>query len=180
MSPWANASTGPQRSLSLVLLSTMLLSLVICSTETREVVPFRRNIDTVFKEWSCRDPKPRLVYLGKYQFPLQSTKKPMNTSLPLTWPQRNGLIWILCWIIAEDEYDDYDPSALYLPHALVVNRCERSIGCCKPGQICSSVEEEEITFEVQAITPRREKLMKQITLTSHVKCECQNSQDPPR
>ena len=55
------------RAISLVLLSVIFFSMAVHPTETKEIVSFKRNMDTVFREWSCRNPKRRLVYLGKYQ-----------------------------------------------------------------------------------------------------------------
>ena len=83
-------------------------------------------------------------------------------------------------MVAEDEYDDYNPSAVYLPHALVVSRCDKSVGCCNPGQTCSPVEEEEVPFTVETFN-RGKKHRKVITLINHLKCQCQSSvHDSPR
>ena len=95
--------------------------------------------------------------------------------------QTSLLMELLCLMVAEDEYDEYDPSVRYLPHALVVSRCDRSIGCCNPGRVCSPVEEEEIAFEVQEISAFRAIGRTEITLINHLKCECLSSvQDAPR
>ena len=58
--------------IQIVLLSTILLSLTAHPTQAKDVVPFRTNLELTFKEWRCKDPKPRLVYLGKYHLQLQS------------------------------------------------------------------------------------------------------------
>ena len=40
------------------------LIIMAISCQCKEVVPFKKNLDQVFKEWSCKSPQPRLVYLG--------------------------------------------------------------------------------------------------------------------
>ena len=80
---------------------------------------------------------------------------------------------------AEDEYADYNPAAIYLPHAAVVQRCDNSIGCCKNGQSCSSAEEEEVTFIVEEFI-RGKKMKKEIIIINHLRCECQNNSQERR
>jgi len=57
---------------SLALLLSILLQVAVPLVEAKDVVPFKQNLDMVFREWSCNQPKPRLVYLGKYQLAFQS------------------------------------------------------------------------------------------------------------
>jgi hypothetical protein len=73
----------------------------------------------------------------------------------------------------EDEYEEYNPAAIYLPHAAVVQRCEKSIGCCKTGHVCTSAEEEEMTFIVEEFL-RGKKMKKEVVLSNHLRCECQS------
>jgi hypothetical protein len=73
----------------------------------------------------------------------------------------------------EDEYEEYNPAAIYLPHAAVVQRCEKSIGCCKTGHVCTSGEEEEMTFIVEEFL-RGKKMKKEVVLSNHLRCECQS------
>jgi hypothetical protein len=80
----------------------------------------------------------------------------------------------------EEEYDEYNPSAIYLPHAAVVQRCGNAVGCCKTGHVCSPAEEEMITFVFEQFLQGK-KSKKEITLTNHLRCVCQSSgPDSPR
>nr|CAH0101865.1 unnamed protein product [Daphnia galeata] len=76
-------------------------------------------------------------------------------------------------VYLEDEYVDYNPSAIYLPHAAVVHRCDKSIGCCKTGHVCATAEEEDMTFIVEEFL-RGRKMKKEVQLSNHVRCECQS------
>jgi hypothetical protein len=77
------------------------------------------------------------------------------------------------WNETEDEYLDYNPAAIYLPHASVVHRCDKSIGCCKTGHHCLPAEEEEVTFIVEEFL-RGRKIKKEVVLSNHIRCECQS------
>ena len=82
------------------------------------------------------------------------------------------------WVEDRDEYSDYNPSVTYLPHAAVVNRCGKEVGCCKNGQECSPVETETITFVFEQIVSGQKKEKKHISLVSHVSCGCQGQSAP--
>ena len=41
-----------------------LLTSFIFFVDSRTVVSFKRNLDQVMKEWNCKDPQSKLVYLG--------------------------------------------------------------------------------------------------------------------
>ena len=151
-----------------MLLSVLVLHwLVVDPSEAKTIVPFKKNMDMVFKKWSCKEPKPRLVYLGN--------------NFHMIWLQWfRLLIDLIRFLIAADEYDEYNPISVYLPHAAVVSRCEKSVGCCKPGSICSPIEEEKVVYQVDEFQ-RGKKQRKEIALINHLKCECQNAvQDAPR
>lgn len=84
------------------------------------------------------------------------------------------------FLLTDDEYADYNPSAIYLPHAAVVNRCGKSVGCCKNGQVCTVAEEEQVSFVFEEIVHGK-KERKEIVLVNHLRCECQSSSaDSPR
>ncbi|KAK4026615.1 Uncharacterized protein APZ42_017287 [Daphnia magna] len=116
--------------------AVFLITNSLVAVQSKTIVPFKKNIDQVLKEWNCNKPQSRLVYL-------------------------------------EDEYSDYNPAAIYLPHAAVVQRCDKSIGCCKTGHRCSPAEEEEVTFIAEEFL-RGKKMKKEVVLTNHLRCECQS------
>ena len=72
MPPLSFTSDRIQRASSLIFLLSILLPLAVLPAEAKYVVPFKKNIDTVFRDWNCNQPKPRLIYLGKYQLAFQS------------------------------------------------------------------------------------------------------------
>lgn len=43
-----------------------MLASSIFVVDSRAVVSFKRNLDQVMKEWNCKDPQSKLVYLGIY------------------------------------------------------------------------------------------------------------------
>ena len=154
----------------IIIKSCLILSALVALVQSAPtVVSFKQNMDQVMKQWNCNKPQPRLVYLGTS---VESSQ--FNSILNLIIGYFNYL---------EDEYDDYNPSAIYLPHAAVVQRCGKSVGCCKNGQICASadIEPQTITFVFEQIL-RGKKVKKEIQLVNHTRCECQTGagSDSPR
>ncbi len=73
---------------------------------------------------------------------------------------------------------------IYIPSAVVIYECGKSVGCCqKTGTVCTSVEseEEEILFVIQthitgfdpvARTQKKNKKKTKIMLRNSTRCEC--------
>ena len=145
----------------IIIKSCLILSALVALVQSAPtVVSFKQNMDQVMKQWNCNKPQPRLVYLGTS---VESSQ--FNSILNLIIGYFNYL---------EDEYDDYNPSAIYLPHAAVVQRCGKSVGCCKSGQVCAPAQTETISFVFeQFLHGKKEK--KEISMTNHLRCECESS-----
>lgn len=143
--------------ISLRLSSLILIFLLVNQTvvQTKIIVPFRKNIDQVLKQWNCNKPQSRLVYLGNY--------------ISIIYFKQPGF---QCTSRLENAYEDYNPAAIYLPHAVVVQQCDNSIGCCKPGQNCAPADVEDMTFIVEEFY-RGRKVKKEIVISNHLRCECQ-------
>lgn len=76
----------------------------------------------------------------------------------------------------EDDLEEYRiPNAIFLPAALLIHRCDRSVGYCHaPAHECASVESEEqvVTFHVKNLfTPSKPRLTS-VTLRNHTRCRC--------
>nr|CAH0101867.1 unnamed protein product [Daphnia galeata] len=85
-------------------------------------------------------------------------------------------------LIHIDDLEEYRiPNAIYVPSALVIHRCGRSIGYCHaPAHVCASVvsREEDVTFHVKNLffTPSNAlRPMTSITLRNHTACKCVSS-----
>lgn len=50
---------------SRLLLAILVVVMMIADIQCKQIVPFRKNLDQVLKDWSCKGPQSRLVYLGK-------------------------------------------------------------------------------------------------------------------
>ena len=81
-----------------------------------------------------------------------------------------------------DDLEEYRiPNAIFVPSALVIHRCGRSIGYCHaPAHVCASVvsQEEDVTFHVKNLffTPSNAlRPMTSITLRNHTACKCVSS-----
>ncbi|XP_046448376.1 uncharacterized protein LOC124197120 [Daphnia pulex] len=75
-----------------------------------------------------------------------------------------------------DDLEEYRiPNAIFLPAALLIHRCDRSVGYCHaPAHECASVESEEqvVTFHVKNLfTPSKPRLTS-VTLRNHTRCRC--------
>ena len=75
-----------------------------------------------------------------------------------------------------DDLDEYEPNLVYLPSALVVHRCGKSVGCCQqPGTVCQSVEneEEDVQFSVRTQMVGKKKFVtNKFLLRNHTRCHC--------
>ncbi|KAI9563526.1 hypothetical protein GHT06_010989 [Daphnia sinensis] len=82
-----------------------------------------------------------------------------------------------------DELEEYRvPNAIYVPQALVIHRCGRSVGYCHaPVHACVSVEsdEEDVTFHVKNLFTPSKPEWSMITLRNHTRCKCARSASVP-
>lgn len=46
--------------------AVFLITNSLVAVQSKTIVPFKKNIDQVLKEWNCNKPQSRLVYLGMY------------------------------------------------------------------------------------------------------------------
>ena len=74
-----------------------------------------------------------------------------------------------------DELEDYHiPNAIFTPRALLIHRCDRTVGyCAAPAHVCTSVEsqEEDVTFHVKNLFYPLKPLVT-ISLKNHTRCKC--------
>lgn len=81
----------------------------------------------------------------------------------------------------QGDLEEYEPNLVYIPHALVIHRCDRSTGCCHTlGKSCTSVEseEEDVQFSVRVRAIGKKKQMTaRVTMRNHTRCECAEESD---
>lgn len=54
-------------SVKFVIVTLSLLAVMLVMTvQSRHLVPFKKNLDQVLKEWNCKGPQSQLVYLGNF------------------------------------------------------------------------------------------------------------------
>ncbi|KAK4026609.1 hypothetical protein OUZ56_015610 [Daphnia magna] len=75
-----------------------------------------------------------------------------------------------------DELEEHRiPNAIFVPQALLIHRCDRSVGYCHaPVHECISVErdEEDVTFHVKNLFSASKPQWSTITLRNHTRCKC--------
>lgn len=60
--------THKMPSVKFVIVTLSLISVMLMMTvQSRHLVPFKKNLDQVLKEWNCKGPQSQLVYLGNFK-----------------------------------------------------------------------------------------------------------------
>ncbi len=72
----------------------------------------------------------------------------------------------------------FSDDSIYIPHAAVLHRCDKSVGCCRqPGHECAEVLGEDVTFTFHVISNDGDKRREEIKLRNHLECQCQSSSE---
>ena len=71
---------------------------------------------------------------------------------------------------------------MYFPPAVVLNRCDKSVGCCtRSGYSCGPAETEDVTVTFKAVSVGKRQSNEDFKFVNHTKCECLPSDfDAPR
>ena len=60
--------THKMPSVKFVIVTLSLIAVMLMMTvQSRHLVPFKKNLDQVLKEWNCKGPQSQLVYLGNFK-----------------------------------------------------------------------------------------------------------------
>ena len=137
------------------LLSVMFLALCYGQTESRKFT--FKDTRKLVNEWKCSKPKPRIVYLGTF----------ISSFIRFADFFIMKVVYFL-----EDELEDFDSNTIYIPNAAVVDRCDRTVGCCKqPGHMCTEMKGEDIIFTFQVVDGRKSQKI-EVPIRNHLKCRC--------
>lgn len=149
------------------LLMLLILYLTACVADCKSIrkqVAFLTNLKTSVR-CACKHPQPRLIHIGNNRFLKYRT------------------FWFLIhFLLNTDELEDYRiPNAIFVPQALLIHRCDRSVGYCHaPVHECVSMEseEEDVTFHVKNLFSPFKPEWSTITLRNHTRCKCAGRLSP--
>ena len=87
-----------------------------------------------------------------------------------------AIIFPLPFPLQGAEVEDFDADAMYFPPAVVLHRCDKSVGCCtRPGYTCAPAKTEDVTVQFRVFSVNKMHTIEEFSFVNHTSCECESS-----